>query len=154
MERARLLETDETLETVPVPTLISHTSSPIDTLFTPQVHESAAQQGQTAPPARDDECQLHFVAFVQSGGQLWELDGRKPAPIPHGECDESSVLQVGQGGWGTSQGEIYADDSLHSLLVCMFLHGQATAAVVTSKFMAADPDNMNFSMVALGPGSD
>lgn len=37
---------------------------------------------------------LHFVALVVVDGQLWELDGRKSGPVPHGSCSSDSLLQV------------------------------------------------------------
>ncbi len=46
--------------------------------------QEAAQQGATAAPAADEEVDLHFIAFVQREGSLYELDGRKAGPINHG----------------------------------------------------------------------
>ncbi|XP_034042813.1 ubiquitin carboxyl-terminal hydrolase isozyme L3 isoform X2 [Thalassophryne amazonica] len=36
-------------------------------------HESSAQEGQTEAPSLDDKVNLHFIAFVNVGGQLYEL---------------------------------------------------------------------------------
>ena len=30
---------------------------------------------------------FHFVSYVPIGGRLFELDGLKPYPIDHGECN-------------------------------------------------------------------
>lgn len=57
------------------------------------VHGQFAVQGQTAAPAATDKIGLHFVAFVQSGGKLWLLDGRKDSPVACGECEEGRVLE-------------------------------------------------------------
>lgn len=56
-------------------------------------HESSAQEGQTEAPSLDEKVNLHFVAFVNVGGQLHELDGRKPFPIVHGKTTEDSFLE-------------------------------------------------------------
>jgi ubiquitin carboxyl-terminal hydrolase L3 len=37
---------------------------------------------------------LHFVCFVEKGGFLIELDGRKPFPINHGPCGEGELLNA------------------------------------------------------------
>uniref|UniRef100_A0A671UVM7 Ubiquitin carboxyl-terminal hydrolase n=1 Tax=Sparus aurata TaxID=8175 RepID=A0A671UVM7_SPAAU len=36
-------------------------------------HESSAQEGQTEAPSLDEKVNLHFIAFVNVGGQLYEL---------------------------------------------------------------------------------
>lgn len=84
------------------------------------VHAEFAAQGQTAPPAADDKIDLHFVAFVRVGGVLWELDGRKAAPVSHGECGEEALLQ----------------DACKAIKDC---------------FMAADPKELRFTLLALTP---
>lgn len=63
-----------------------------------KIHESSAGEGQTATPSRDDKINLHFIAFVEHGGTLYELDGRKPFPISHGKSNQASFLKdaVGQ----------------------------------------------------------
>ncbi|KAJ3366121.1 Ubiquitin carboxyl-terminal hydrolase isozyme L3 [Allomyces arbusculus] len=57
-------------------------------------HNTAlAQLGQTAAPSADADVDLHFVAFVGVEGQLLELDGRRPFPIPHGPLGDQSLLE-------------------------------------------------------------
>ncbi|XP_010902670.2 ubiquitin carboxyl-terminal hydrolase isozyme L3 isoform X1 [Esox lucius] len=56
-------------------------------------HESSAQEGQTEAPSIDDKVDLHFIAFVNIGGDLYELDGRKPFPVIHGATSEESFLE-------------------------------------------------------------
>ncbi|KAJ8253385.1 hypothetical protein GJAV_G00212340 [Gymnothorax javanicus] len=56
-------------------------------------HESSAQEGQTEAPSLDEKVDLHFIAFVNVGGSLYELDGRKPFPIAHGKTTEESFLE-------------------------------------------------------------
>ena len=55
-------------------------------------HAAAASTGQSAAPADDEEVNLHFVAFVHVDGGLYELDGRKPAPVRHGDTGADSLL--------------------------------------------------------------
>jgi len=57
------------------------------------VHADAAQRGQTRPPAEDESVLLHFVCFVCVDGCLYELDGRKPEAVNHGESSRGSLLQ-------------------------------------------------------------
>uniref|UniRef100_A0A3P9KVM7 Ubiquitin carboxyl-terminal hydrolase n=1 Tax=Oryzias latipes TaxID=8090 RepID=A0A3P9KVM7_ORYLA len=72
-ERAVLLEKDESIRVI---------------------HESRAQEGQTEAPSLDDKVNLHFIAFVNVGGHLYELDGRKPFPVVHGKTSEDTLLEV------------------------------------------------------------
>ncbi|XP_012228476.1 ubiquitin carboxyl-terminal hydrolase isozyme L3 [Linepithema humile] len=55
-------------------------------------HMESAQEGQTEAPGEDVEVYHHFVAFVHKDGTLYELDGRKPAPINHGATSPDSLL--------------------------------------------------------------
>lgn len=56
------------------------------------IHADAAHQGQTEAPSVDDAINLHFVAFVEHEGGLWELDGRRAGPVYHGETTPQSLL--------------------------------------------------------------
>uniref|UniRef100_A0A673HZD8 Ubiquitin carboxyl-terminal hydrolase n=1 Tax=Sinocyclocheilus rhinocerous TaxID=307959 RepID=A0A673HZD8_9TELE len=80
-------------------------------------HESSAQEGQTEAPSLDEKVDLHFIAFVNVEGHLYELDGRKPFPIVHGETTEDTFLE--------------------------------DSAEVCKKFMARDPQELRFTVVAL-----
>jgi len=82
-----------------------------------EAHDEVAQEGQTRAPSRDDHVDLHFVAFVHHKGTLYELDGRRNAPVSHGPTTEDTLLE--------------------------------DTAEVVKKFMARDPDNLNFTVVAL-----
>ncbi|XP_011872337.1 PREDICTED: ubiquitin carboxyl-terminal hydrolase isozyme L3 [Vollenhovia emeryi] len=55
-------------------------------------HMVSAQEGQTEAPAEDMEVYHHFVAFVHKDGSLYELDGRKSAPINHGSTTPDALL--------------------------------------------------------------
>lgn len=82
-----------------------------------EVHEEAAQGGQSDVPEDLDNVMLHFICFSLVDGNLYELDGRKETPINHGPSSADTLL----------------DDSIR----------------VIREFMARDPDNLNFTMVAL-----
>lgn len=56
-------------------------------------HESSAQEGQTEAPSLDEKVILHFIALVNVGGTIYELDGRKPFPIIHGKTSEDTFLE-------------------------------------------------------------
>ncbi len=56
--------------------------------------QAAANEGATKPPALGEVVLLHFVALVVADGQLWELDGRKSGPVPHGPSSRDTLLQV------------------------------------------------------------
>ncbi|KXT13318.1 hypothetical protein AC579_7245 [Pseudocercospora musae] len=72
-ERAELLEETEALE---------------------KAHQAAAATGDTAPPAAEDNVDLHYVCFVKSNnGHLYEMDGRRKGPIDLGALGaEDDVL--------------------------------------------------------------
>ncbi|XP_037070983.1 ubiquitin carboxyl-terminal hydrolase isozyme L3-like [Pollicipes pollicipes] len=55
-------------------------------------HEAAGHQGQTEAPSRHDRLDTHFIAFVHVDGHLYELDGRRPAPVNHGPTSQGSLL--------------------------------------------------------------
>ncbi|KAK2589258.1 hypothetical protein KPH14_007818 [Odynerus spinipes] len=80
-------------------------------------HKESAQEGQTEAPEEDTPVYYHFVAFIQKNGTLYELDGRKPAPVDH----------------GSTTGETLLED----------------AARVCKEYMARDPSEMRFTVVAL-----
>jgi ubiquitin carboxyl-terminal hydrolase L3 len=82
-----------------------------------EAHDEVAREGQTRAPSHDDHVDLHFVAFVHHKGTLYELDGRRNAPVSHGPTTEDTLLE--------------------------------DTAEVVKKFMARDPDNLNFTVVAL-----
>jgi len=55
-----------------------------------EAHEAVAQEGQSNVV---DDTHQHFCAFVRGrDGQLWELDGRKAAPIAHGPTTPATML--------------------------------------------------------------
>ncbi|XP_044071579.1 ubiquitin carboxyl-terminal hydrolase isozyme L3 isoform X2 [Siniperca chuatsi] len=84
-------------------------------------HESSAQEGQTEAPSLDEKVNLHFICFVNVGGQLYELDGRKPFPIVHGKTAEDTFLE--------------------------------DAVEVCKSFMARDPQEVRFTIIALSKDS-
>lgn len=55
-------------------------------------HQELAMEGQTeANP--NEKVNHHFVAFIQKGGYLYELDGRKEFPINHGPTTDETFLE-------------------------------------------------------------
>jgi len=82
-----------------------------------EVHDNIAREGQTAAPSLEDSVDYHFIAFVEKDGVLYDLDGRKPAPV---DC-------------GPSSKETFLKD----------------AAKQCKAYMERDPDNINFTIVAL-----
>ncbi|XP_053970963.1 ubiquitin carboxyl-terminal hydrolase [Hylaeus volcanicus] len=80
-------------------------------------HKELAQEGQTEAPSVETPVYHHFVAFIHKNGVLYELDGRKPAPINHGPTCPERLLE--------------------------------DAARVCKEYMARDPEEMCFTVVAL-----
>ncbi len=96
-QRAKLLEKSDELE---------------------EAHQEVATEA-TSDVSHAINDNLHFVAFVESEGKLWELDGRKEFPIDHGNSSPETLLN--------------------------------DAIVAVKEFMARDPEDVRFNMVALGP---
>eukprot|EP01055_Gregarina_sp_Pseudo9_P005578 Gregarina_sp_Pseudo_9__5577@NODE_750_length_2271_cov_35_691756_g706_i0_p3_GENE_NODE_750_length_2271_cov_35_691756_g706_i0NODE_750_length_2271_cov_35_691756_g706_i0_p3_ORF_typecomplete_len241_score57_00Peptidase_C12/PF01088_21/3_6e55_NODE_750_length_2271_cov_35_691756_g706_i015162238 len=69
-ERAKALESETSLEAA---------------------HHSVESKGATQPPS--EEPVEHFVAFLELGGTLYELDGRMAGPISHGPSSPETFLQ-------------------------------------------------------------
>mmetsp|Transcript_40637 Transcript_40637/g.81890 ORF Transcript_40637/g.81890 Transcript_40637/m.81890 type:complete len:257 (+) Transcript_40637:38-808(+) len=46
--------------------------------------EASAAGGQTAAPEATADVDAHFIAFVEKGGEVYELDGAKAFPVNHG----------------------------------------------------------------------
>ena len=59
-----------------------------------ELHGEAAQRGDTRAPGVDDEIDLHFVAFVEKDGVVWELDGRRAGPIQRGAVEGGLMRSV------------------------------------------------------------
>lgn len=57
-------------------------------------HQELAMEGQTEANPHE-KVNYHFVALVERGGFLYELDGRKEFPINHGPTTEDSFLLDG-----------------------------------------------------------
>jgi ubiquitin carboxyl-terminal hydrolase L3 len=72
LERAKLLEDSDELE---------------------RAHAAAAVRGQTEAPSLEeaDRDGNHFIAFLESDGRLWELEGNRPGPIDRGPVGEAGL---------------------------------------------------------------
>ncbi|XP_059155631.1 ubiquitin carboxyl-terminal hydrolase-like isoform X2 [Physella acuta] len=84
-------------------------------------HDDCAQEGDTQAPSLDEKVKSHFVTFVHFNGTLYELDGRKDAPVVHGKTTPETFLEE--------------------------------TVEVVKKFMAREPENVNFNVMALAKGS-
>eukprot|EP00163_Fabomonas_tropica_P006751 TRINITY_DN1633_c0_g1_i2.p1 TRINITY_DN1633_c0_g1~~TRINITY_DN1633_c0_g1_i2.p1 ORF type:complete len:237 (+),score=21.07 TRINITY_DN1633_c0_g1_i2:63-773(+) len=71
-ERGRAIEDDVTLE---------------------EGHVESSQEGQSAVPDDTTSVDLHFICLTRIGDTLYELDGRKERPIPHGATTADTVLE-------------------------------------------------------------
>lgn len=56
-------------------------------------HQELAMEGQTELNP-NEKVNHHFAAFVEKGGNLYELDGRKAFPINHGPTTDDTFLEV------------------------------------------------------------
>jgi ubiquitin carboxyl-terminal hydrolase L3 len=97
-ERGRWLEVDEEIE---------------------RAHVACGDLGQSE--AQDEEVDTHFVAFVNDGGKIYELDGRREGPILRGVIDtpEDFALRV--------------------------------LDTIRTNFMERNPEDIRFSILALAP---
>ena len=59
-----------------------------------EVHDTIAKEGQTSAPALEDSVDYHFIAFVEKDGILYDVDGRKPAPVSCGPTTKETFLKV------------------------------------------------------------
>lgn len=66
---------------------------------------------------------MHFVCFVEKGGVLYELDGRREGPVPRGSSSRETLLED-------------------------------AGKVIKEKFMALDPEEHRFSIMALTVGDE
>lgn len=85
------------------------------------LHDAAtsSEQNQTSRGEIDDKVITHFVALVCRNNVLYELDGRKAGPVPHGSTTPATLLP--------------------------------DACKVIQEFMARDPDEIRFTILALAP---
>ncbi|CAH8501495.1 unnamed protein product [Schistosoma turkestanicum] len=57
------------------------------------LHEKSALEGQTEAPDAESKTNLHFICLVEHNGFIYELDGRKNAPIRHGSITSAGFLR-------------------------------------------------------------
>merc|ERR1712039_203673 len=55
--------------------------------------DDSAVDGQTEALDAEEDTDHHFIAFIEKGGDVYELDGAKDLPINHGPC-EGSLLKA------------------------------------------------------------
>ena len=91
-----------------------------------RAHIDTENEGQSAAPVREGEdVDTHFVAFILGEDQssIIELDGRREGPVLRGECQDP----------------------------CEF--AARVLEVIKSVYVASNPDDIRFSILALGPTS-
>uniref|UniRef100_A0A7S4I880 Ubiquitin carboxyl-terminal hydrolase n=1 Tax=Prymnesium polylepis TaxID=72548 RepID=A0A7S4I880_9EUKA len=92
-----------------------------------EMSDATAAAGETEGAGSDDAQGQHFIAFVNFGGQLYELDGRNFSRDAEG-AEAWPVFH------GLTSPESFLLDA---------------AKVVQEDFMARDPESVNFNLVAL-----
>lgn len=60
-------------------------------------HKAAAVRGQSEMAEEGVPVEVHYAAFVEVGGTLYELDGRRTGPISHGKCESAGLLKASAG---------------------------------------------------------
>ncbi|RKP01681.1 hypothetical protein CXG81DRAFT_4066, partial [Caulochytrium protostelioides] len=53
-----------------------------------KAHHRTAHAGGTAAPDAAADTDIHFTCFVLRDGQVWELDGRQPMQLCHGDASD------------------------------------------------------------------
>ena len=56
------------------------------------MHNNNANE--SSVPIPDGKVDTHFACFTPFCGIMWELDGRKPYPINHGECGSDILSHI------------------------------------------------------------
>lgn len=89
-------------------------------------HQSAASAGATEAPDAEADVDLHYICFVKSSknNHLYELDGRRKGPLDRGNLGGEDVLS------------------------------EKALQVVKGFIEREQGENLNFSLVALGPSLD
>lgn len=90
--RAQLLEQDEELDAAhAVHAAGGQSAVPGAAARAPRLRRTCALM-LTCAAAADDDVNLHFVCFVHAHGGLYELDGRRPAPLRRGDSSADTLL--------------------------------------------------------------
>lgn len=63
--------------------------------FLEEAHMEAAASGSSMAPSPHDENHHHFVAFVQKGDKVWELNGGMNGPLLQGTLEEDLLSERG-----------------------------------------------------------
>lgn len=124
-------------------------------------HVDASSAGQALLRDEDAETDLHFTAFVErrvnGRAHLVELNGNRNGPVDHGVLTTGDLLVVSV---------LFSLDSLVAALLSLFdpqklTNGisllspaacdlQDAARFIKEHYIAADPTNIRFNMMALG----
>ena len=60
-----------------------------------EAHYDVASLGQSQFIEAEENVTLHFIAFVESGGELFQLDGSQDGPISHGPVVGEDIMDEG-----------------------------------------------------------
>jgi hypothetical protein len=63
-----------------------------DTIATLHDQATSSETNATSRGNIDDDLITHFIALIHKDGRLYELDGRKEAPVDHGPTTELDLL--------------------------------------------------------------
>lgn len=58
-------------------------------------HEKATNEGQTEPPSASESVEYHFISIIYKDDTIYEMDGRKEAPVNHGKTTAETFLKDG-----------------------------------------------------------
>ncbi|CAF1367138.1 unnamed protein product, partial [Didymodactylos carnosus] len=56
-------------------------------------NDEVAEEGESRVLDREEHVNLHFVCFVNSNDEVYELDGRQPHPIKHSSATGNDLLR-------------------------------------------------------------
>lgn len=57
------------------------------------VHNEISVQGQTEAPKEGESVDYHFICYISHKDTIYELDGMKASPIPHGKTSSETFLK-------------------------------------------------------------
>lgn len=89
-------------------------------------------------PNIQDDVDLHFIAFVEKEGHLYELDGAKEFPINHGPISSDKLLEVHF---------LNTEFKLNCFLIKNIL--KKSTCEVVKKLIDLNPEEVRFNLIGL-----